>query len=100
MYAAPKDRVGTGDGRVGELYRIELGLHGLAYIPAYMRPGLRIPTGSKACLSAAVNAMSGASSGWNTSITARACGSGGVSRAWAPKSARGRRGCDAPAAGR
>jgi hypothetical protein len=30
MDAAPEDRIGAGDGRVGELYRVKLGLHGLA----------------------------------------------------------------------
>src|SRR5262249_32193629 len=79
MDAAPEDRVGTGDGRVGELHRVELGLHGLAYIPAYMRPGLRIPTGSNARLSAAVSAMSGGWGGGDTTINPRARGASRVS---------------------
>ena len=37
-----------------------------------MRPGLRIPTGSNARLREAVSAITGLSSGWNTSIAARA----------------------------
>src|SRR4029450_13237864 len=47
MHAALQDRIGAGDGRIGELDLVETGLHRSAYIPGYMRPGLRIPTGSK-----------------------------------------------------
>jgi hypothetical protein len=48
MNAALQDRIGAGDGRIGELDLVETGLHREAYIPGYMRPGLRMPIGSKA----------------------------------------------------
>jgi hypothetical protein len=48
MHAALQDRIGARDGRIGELNLVESGLHRFAYIPEYMRPGLRMPTGSKA----------------------------------------------------
>ena len=97
MHAALEDGVGARDGRVGELERVEARLHGSAQIPEYMRPGLRMPAGSNACLTRAESAASGPSSGWNTSITDRASSLARIRVPCPPNSARVRRISTAPA---
>ena len=61
-----------------------------------MRPGLKMPSGSKACLSLADRAAIGGSSGWNTSMPARVAFSARIRVAWPPNSARVRRISTAP----
>ena len=56
-------------------------------MPGYMRPGFKMPAGSKAAFSLADSDMSEASSGWNTSTLARDAGSARIRVAWPPNSA-------------
>src|SRR5689334_2100591 len=55
--------------RFGELRVGERGLH---QMPAYMRPGFRIPSGSKLSFTRLVNAARAAGCGWKTLMVERA----------------------------
>ena len=85
MHAGPENGVGLPELRIGQLLNREPRLHRcLRHSPAYMRPGLRTPLGSKPSLTRRVRARSGAGWGSNTGTRERTAAAARTRVAWPP----------------
>ncbi len=82
MDAGAQDLVGFRGGRIGKLSEREMGLHD--YTPAHMRPGLRMPLGSKLSFTRLVRAATPSACGSNTSTAARMAAGARINVAWPP----------------